>query len=192
MLSPTVVQVSVNSTLDFVGAVFSTDAADVFGVWEYPFAGAITNANVSFDLKGVGNSDGINWSNARAPFFIAAGAGTGEAGGYGVYADTLAMGSYDFGVPGQAQFIFNTSSLVCYIVLPREPGDFKSVLKEYTALSARISMPPDSAYGPTFWSDDFEQDFHGAVSNAQENIYDVVNHLYYNEIHATSMFADRP
>jgi hypothetical protein len=29
------------------------------------------------------------------------------------------------------------------------------------------------------------------VSNAQENYYDVVSHLYYNEIRATSMFADR-
>ena len=37
----------------------------------------------------------------------------------------------------------------------------------------------------------FEQGFHGSVSNAQENYYDVVDHLYYNQIRATSMFADR-
>lgn len=42
-----------------------------------------------------------------------------------------------------------------------------------------------------FWSDDFEEDFHAGVSNAQENYYDVVDHLYYNEIKATAMFADR-
>jgi alpha-glucosidase (family GH31 glycosyl hydrolase) len=53
-------------------------------------------------------------------------------------------------------------------------------------------MPPTSGLGPTFWSDDFTQDFHGNVSNAQENIYDVFNHLRANKIRATSSFADRP
>ncbi len=127
---------------------------------------------------------GINWSNARAPFFI-------TNAGYGVYADTLAMGNFDFTIPGQAQFIFGTSSLTYYIILPTSPGDYKSIIEAYTGLSARIELPPDSGYGPTFWSDDFEQDFHGTVSNAQENYYDVINHLYYNGIRATSMFADR-
>ena len=184
-ISPNVVRVQVNSNYHFVGARFSVSDDDLFyGVWEYPWFDQITNTNVEFDLKGTGNSDGVNWSNARAPFFI-------TNAGYGVYADTLEMGSFDFTTPGQAQFIFNTSSLVYYIILPKSTGNYKSIIEEYTALSSRIEMPPDSGYGPTFWSDDFEEDFHGTVSNAQENYYDVVNHLYYNEIRATSMFADR-
>jgi alpha-D-xyloside xylohydrolase len=101
------------------------------------------------------------------------------------------MGSFDFTIPGQAQFVFNTSSLVYYIITPKSKGDYKSIVQAYTAISERIEMPPDSSYGPTFWSDDFEQDFHGSVSNAQENYYDVVNHLYFNQIRATSFFADR-
>ena len=184
-LNANIVKVEVTTNFSFIGAQFSVSSTDLFyGVWEYPWFDQITNTNVEFDLKGVGNSDGVNWSNARAPFFI-------TNAGYGVYADTLEMGSFDFTTPGQAQFIFNTSSLVYYIILPAEEGDYKSIIEEYTALSARIEMPPDSGFGPTFWSDDFEQDFHGSVSNAQENYYDVVNHLYYNEIRATSMFADR-
>jgi alpha-D-xyloside xylohydrolase len=184
-LTPCVVKVNVNTDTNYVGARFSASADDLFyGVWEYPWFDQITNTNVEFDLKGVGNSDGVNWSNARAPFFM-------TSAGYGVYADTLEMGSFDFSTPGEAQFIFNSSSITYYIILPESPGNFKSIIREYTAISSRIEMPPDSGYGPTFWSDDFEEDFHGTVSNAQENYYDVVNHLYYNEIRATSMFADR-
>ena len=185
-LNSTIFKVEVNTTSQFVGARFSTKKDSVFyGVWEYPWYQRLDNANISFELEGVGNSDGINWDNARAPFFL-------TTAGYGVYADTLDMGSYDFTVPGQVQYIFNSSSLVYYIVLPESPGNYKSVLSQYTALSAHIEMPADTGYGPTFWSDNFEEDFHAGVHNAQENYYDVVNHLYYNQIHATSMFADRP
>ncbi len=180
-----VIKVEVKSNYSFIGAQFTVCNEDnFFGVWEYPFSGQLDNSNVSFQLLGVGNEDGINWSNARAPFFI-------TTAGYGVYADTLSMGSFDFTTPNMAQFVFNTSSLTYYIILPKEEGDFKSIIKEYTALSARIELPPDSSYGPNFWSDDFEQDFHGNVTNAQENYFDVIDHLAANQIRATSMFADR-
>ena len=102
------------------------------------------------------------------------------------------MGNFDFTSPDYAQFIFNTSSLVYYIILPSTPGDYKSIITAYAGLSNTIELPPDSGYGPIFWSDNFEQDFHGSVSNAQENYYDVINHLFYNQIHASAMFADRP
>jgi len=154
-------------------------------VWEYPWDTQLTNAGVEFDLKGLGDSDGVNWDNARAPFFF-------TDAGYGVYADTMEMGSFNFTQPGSAEFIFNTSSLAYYVIFPSTPGDYKSILTAYAGLSNTIEMPPDSGYGPTFWSDDFEEDFHAGVYNAQENYYDVVNHLYDYQIHATSMFADRP
>ena len=183
-INPQVVNVEVTSNISFTGARFNTPRNELFyGVWEYPFSNQLTNTNVSFDFKGVGDSEGINWSNARAPFFI-------TTAGYGVYVDTLDMGSFDFATPGQAQFIFNTSSLTYYIIQPKAPGDYKSIIQEFTSLSSRIELPPDSGYGPEFWSDDFTTDFHGSVSNAQENYYDVINHLYYNKIRATSMFAD--
>ncbi|KAF2266069.1 hypothetical protein CC78DRAFT_597792 [Lojkania enalia] len=185
-ITPTVAEVKLTTSSPFHGAIFTANQdAHFYGVWEYPFNNQIANKNVSFDLKGVGSNTGLNWANARAPFFL-------TSTGYGVYTDTLKMGSYDFTVPGKAQFIFNTTSLVYYIILPTTKNDFKSVIEQYTELSARSEMPPTSGLGPTFWSDDFEQDFHGSVSNAQENIQDVVDHLYYNQIRATSTFADRP
>lgn len=186
IVNPQVAQITVNTTSAFVGARFSAATSDKFyGVWEYPWGEQLDNAGVEFDLKGLGDSEGINWDNARAPFFF-------TTAGYGVYADTLDMGSFNFSSPGTAQFIFNSSSLVYYIILPSTPGDYKSILTAYAGLSNTIEMPPDAGYGPTFWSDDFEEDFHAGVHNAQENYYDVINHLYYNQIHATSMFADRP
>jgi hypothetical protein len=45
--------------------------------------------------------------------------------------------------------------------------------------------------GPTYFSDNWNTDFHGDVSNAEENYYDVVNHLYYNQIRGAALFADR-
>ncbi|KAF2277471.1 uncharacterized protein EI97DRAFT_441518 [Westerdykella ornata] len=186
LITPTIAKVELNTFSAFHGARFTTEPdAHFYGVWEYPFNYQITNKDVSFDLKGVGSNVGINWVNARAPFFL-------TSAGYGVYADTLRMGSFDFTTPGQAQFIFNSSTLVYYIILPTQENDYKSIIEQYTPLSARSEIPPTSGLGPTFWSDDFTQDFHGSVSNAQENIYDVLNHLYDNEIRATSVFADRP
>ena len=112
------------SNSSFIGARFIVSNTSVFyGVWEYPFNDRISNDNIEFDLKGLGNSVGVNWSNARAPFFI-------TNAGYGVYADTLSMGSFDFTNPGQAQFIFNTSSLIYYIITPASPRDYKSIIEE--------------------------------------------------------------
>ena len=182
-----VAKITVNTTYEFLGARFSAPESSYFyGVWEYPWNDAqLTNAGVEFDIKGLGDSQGVNWDNARAPFFF-------TDAGYGVYADTLDMGSYNFRRPGSAEFIFNSSSLVYYVIVPKTPGDYKSILSAYAGLSNTIYMPPDSGYGPTFWSDDFEEDFHKGVHNAQENYYDVIDHLYDYQIHATSMFADRP
>ena len=186
MITPSIARVEVNTTSLFTGAKFAiANGEKLFGIWEYPWNGEIMNKNVTFDLKGVGDSEGINWSNARAPFFI-------SSFGYGIYADTLAMGSFNLSGPNHAQFIFNTSNLVYYCILPQgTPYNFKSILAQYMNVSSKIEMPPDSAYGPTFWSDDFEQDFHDGVTNAEEKYYDVVNHLYANKIHATAILADR-
>lgn len=181
-----VVKVSMETDFNFVGAQFEgSDSANFYGVWEYPWNDRLTNNGIKFDLKGTGDSRGVNWANARAPFFF-------SSDGYGVYADTVDMGSYDFTKPGSAEFIFNTSSIVYHVILPETPGDMKSILTAYAELSNTVYMPPDSSYGPTFWSDDWEQDFHEGVHNSQQNYYDVIDHLYEYRIHATAMFADRP
>lgn len=184
-LDDCITKVIVNTTSNFVGAHFvSNSTTKFYGVWEYPFSRQLDNTGVAFDFKGVGNDEGINWSNARAPFFL-------TDDGYGVYADTIQMGSYNFSQPGEAQFIFNSSSLVFYVILAESKDNPASILTKYAKLSNTIRMPPDSSYGPTFWSDNWEEDFHDGVSNAQENYYDVINRLYNARIHATAMFAGK-
>lgn len=186
-ISPSIAQVTVKTSKPFVGGrVTNSPDNHFYGVWEYPWDNAIDNRNITFEIKGVGNSAGVNWDNARAPFFF-------SSAGYGVYIDTPEMGSFAFteSGSGSAQFVFNTSTLTYYVIAPAEENDFKSIIRDYTGLSARGVMPPDSAYGPTLYSDDFEQDFHSYVTNAEQNYYDVVDHLYYNRIHAHALFADR-
>lgn len=185
MLTPSIAKVQINSTLPYTGARFSDPNAHFYGVWEYGLGNNITNDKVSFDLKGFGGMTGTNFANARAPFFL-------SSSGYGVYTDTLKMGSYNFSTPGEVQFIFNSSSLVYFIILPKTEGDFKSLITQYTQLSSTIEMQAISGYGPTFWSDNFEEGFPEGVTNAEENVYDVVNQLYYNQIKASSLFLDRP
>lgn len=120
-----------------------------------------------------------------APFFF-------TNAGYGVYIDTLAMGLFNFSTPGSTRFVFNTTSLTVYVILPTAPHDYKSILSQHIALSAPISLPPDSAYGPILFSDDWNTDFHNTVSTATENYLDVASHLHTHRIRATALFADRP
>lgn len=56
-----VIKVEVKSNCSFTGAKFTVSDEDRFyGVWGYPFSGQLNNKNVSFELKGVGNAEGIN------------------------------------------------------------------------------------------------------------------------------------
>lgn len=160
-----------------------------YGVWEYPWNGRITNDGVSYgDIGPFGELPGINWASARAPFFF-------TRSGYGVYVDSDAYGKFDFPASGgegakkSVRFAFNTSVISYTILYDR---NLTALLMDYAKMSNTINMPVDSGFGPIFWSDDAEVDFHGSVSNAQENFNDFVDHLYWNKIRATAMFADRP
>ena len=164
-----------------VSATFTFDDDDLFsGVWEYPWNGTITNTNRSYaDIGVYGEQPGINWANARAPFFF-------SKSGFAVYVDTPIYGTFGF-QPGRVEVAFNTS-ILNYTVMFNP--NLTELISQYTTLSSKPSMPPDSAYGPIFWSDNSNEDFHAGVTNAEENFYDIVNHLYYNQIRATGMFAD--
>jgi alpha-D-xyloside xylohydrolase len=166
-----------------VGAAFGFPPGDLFyGVWEYPWNGSLTNNNHSYADIGIhGDQPGINWANARAPFFF-------SKSGFGVYVDTPEIGTFDFSVPGQVRFTFNASSLT-YSVMYNT--NLTALLTQFMSMSSKIEMPPESGYGPIFWSDDWTKDFRGGATNSEESFYDVVDKLYYNQIRATAMFADR-
>lgn len=170
-------------TATTVSAAFSFLEGDsLYGIWEYPWNGSITNNGQSYaDIGVYGDQPGINWANARAPFFF-------SRSGFGVYVDSASYGTFDFSKGGSVSYTFNASTL-SYTVMYNQ--NLTALLMEYMGHSSKIEMPPESGYGPIFWSDNFEEDFHAGVTNAEENYYDVINHLNSNQIRATAFFADR-
>lgn len=174
-----------------------------YGIWEYPWNKSITNnhygANLTAstaeeqsrvvptsDIGIYGTQPGINWCNARAPYFF-------TDNGYGVYVDTQTPFTFsNHGVEGGTQVVLETSEAnITYTILYTQT-DIKTLLGRFAKLSSYPLMPPDTAYGPIFWSDDFEQDFHdNSIRNSQDDINDVANHLEEYKIRATSFFADR-
>ncbi len=203
--------VSISSAPKDYGATFAfLGRPRVYGVWEYPWNGSITNnqygANLTAgpaggrttadavesqpvsDIGIYGTQPGINWCNARAPFFFA-------DHGIGVYVDTSTSVTFEFHEPPDSDrtnvTISSSSKTLTYRILFNQAG-VKALLGKFAAISSYPLMPPESAYGPIFWSDDFEQDWHdSSVQSAQDNINDVANHLEQLQIRATAFFADR-
>ncbi|KAH7125968.1 glycosyl hydrolases family 31-domain-containing protein [Dactylonectria macrodidyma] len=189
LITSSIVQVQVNSSLGFTGATFeAAEDAKHYGVWGYPWNKSLQNTNIHFDLKGLQSKSGISYSSARSPFFL-------SSTGYGVYTDTQAMGSYSFSDDElEVKFVFNTTALVYYIILPSEEGDVKSILRQYAKLTDRSALWPSRSYGPMFWHNDFQRTsgFPEGVNNSQQFVQDVVNKLSENRIRASTIMVDRP
>lgn len=186
LISDTIARIQIEApSAGYIGAQFSRNGQDHnFGVWSYPWNGSLTNDGVSFEVKGTQELRGTNYCNARAPFYI-------SSAGYGVYVDTLQMGKFDFSDSEKTEFVFNSTSLSFYIILPESPRDVKSILTQYGKLSSTIFMPPDSAFGPVIFADDWNEAF-AEPDLAVNNYLNVTDHLYANQIRASSLFADRP
>lgn len=189
MISPTIARVQINSSLGYTGAIFGVEeGAKHYGVWGYPWNASLQNTDIAFDLKGLQSDYGVKYSSARSPFFI-------SDTGYAVYTDTMSMGSYSFSSEDQeVQFIFNTTELVYYVILPTEEGDIKSILKQYASLTDTTALWSPTSYGPLFWHDDFESEsgFPSGVNNSQEFVQDVVDKLFENRVRASTIMVDRP
>ncbi|KAL2851106.1 glycosyl hydrolases family 31-domain-containing protein [Aspergillus pseudoustus] len=185
-ISPATVKVDVASTDHaFVGANFTGDAATFWGVWEQPYTEGITNNGFNETLRGPNiGIDGM--ATARAPFFI-------SSDGYGIYADSIRDASFNF-TDSSAGFLFNSSAVTYYIIVADGPGDFKSIYREYARLSNTINLFAVSGYGPTFWTDDstYTANWPKGVTNALEYHENLADILHTNNIHAASMFIDRP
>lgn len=188
-ITSSIFKVSINSSLGFTGALFDSEEDErYYGVWGYPWNASLENRDISFDLKGLQNTDGINYLSARSPFFL-------SSAGYAVYTDTLAMGSYNFDTEGQeVQFIFNSTKLEYYLILPTERNNIKSLFEQYVQLSDATALWSPKSYGPMFWHDDFQKTsgFPDGVGNAQKFVEDVADKLYENRIRASTIMVDRP
>lgn len=65
-LSEIVARIQVNASSSYVGAEISNaEDALSYGVWEYPWYGKVANENITYEIKGIGEAEGVNWANAR-------------------------------------------------------------------------------------------------------------------------------
>lgn len=187
------------------GAVFSFDRPDVlevnltsasatqtreafldhgehyYGLLEYPFAGAIDNRGLNREMIGYEHAAGTNYANARAPFYV-------TDAGYGIYTETTALGRYQVAVGGQTRVQFDEPDMTYYIMA----GSPKKVLQSYAEVAGAPFLPPDWALGTCVWRDDHHNDLGGGVSNAQALALRDAAMLEQHQIHAASMWIDRP
>lgn len=188
MISDTAVQVQIQTKSKYTGATFSgKQSTKHYGVWGYPFNESLTNEDLHFDLKGLQKNKGVQYSSARAPFYMA-------SDGYAVYTDTMAMGSYDFANDQSVRFIFNTTQLTYYIIMPKEKNDMKSLITQYAGLSDTTALWSPKAYGPMFWHNDWQRTsgWPTGVNNSEEFVRDTVDQLFRNKIRASAIMVDRP
>lgn len=184
-VDPSVVKFDVASDVGVIGAAITFPDEQIFyGAWEYPFNESLSNTDIVYDVKGLYGLDnpGTDWASGRAPFFF-------TRSGLGFYIDSNSMGRFRFEESSNSvTFAFNATEITYYVFAEDEP---KKLLEQYGALSNTAELPSDIGYGPIFWNNDWNTHWPEGVSNAEENFYDVVDQLYYNQIRATSMFADR-
>jgi alpha-D-xyloside xylohydrolase len=153
----------------------------VYGIWEYPFGGKLDNRGTKADLLGVGKTEGVWFSSARAPFYL-------TSNKYGIYAESTALGHYSVAIDGKTGFWFAEPSLTYDVIYGDDPYQ---ILARYTAIAGAPFMPPLWAFGSDWWSDDFHNALHG-TKNAQENILDLASKLEQHKIPAGSICFDRP
>lgn len=188
-ITKSIARVQINNTQTLIGARFHThEGALHYGVWAYPFDGSTINTDLTYELKGLQIETDINYSSVRAPFWI-------SSTGYAVYTDTMKIGQYSFSDTEQeVSFVFNSTQLTYYVILPDEESNIKSLLTQYATLTDTTAFWSPKGYGPMFWHDDWtrEDGFPDGVTNAQEFIKDTLDVLQSHKIHTTSIMADRP
>ena len=161
--------------------VFSDQGENYYGVWEYPFGGKLDIRGTDQAFLGVGTSTGVNYSSARAPFYL-------TSKKYGVYAESDAEGRFTIGVGNKTSFSFNAPQLKFHIIYGPTYSD---IVARYNAIAGGAYMPPTWAFSTIWWKNDDHADFHNAT-NAQGNVLDTANQLRNYHIPASAIWIDRP
>jgi alpha-glucosidase (family GH31 glycosyl hydrolase) len=183
-LTPTILRVHISPTgalPDRIAEHFRDADERIYGIWEYPFDGRLDNRGLSQPFHGLGRQPGINFSSARAPFYL-------TSRRYGVHTEAETSGAYQIAVNGETSFAFDVADLTYDILYGSTPAD---ILQSYHDLAGGAVMPPTWAFDSVWWKDDDHADPHNAA-NAQENVLDTATQLRANQIHAGAMWIDRP
>ena len=181
---PEIVQVTLSCAggeCDSVFQEFEDRGDHYYGVWEYPFGGSIDNRGAYEDFDGSRQLPDVNYSNARAPFYL-------TTRKYGVYVESTALGHYGFAQSGKTNFWFRDKKLTYDIIYG---PSFAEVLNRYNALAGPAIMPPTWAFESIWWRDDEHDDLRG-VKNAQEKVIQDADSLRKLHIPAGAIWLDRP
>ena len=190
-VNPAVVQVTLTSdkaSPTSITEAFLDQGEHNYGLWEYSYygtGGALDNRGANnhplLGLSGppVGSGD----PSGRAPFYV-------TSRKYGVYADTLALGSATIAVNDRTSFTFDTPALTYNVIYG---PSYAQVLARYNQLAGGSLMPPLWAFDPIWWRDDHHADFAAnGVTNAQALVKKDADTLQRLQIPASAIWLDRP
>ena len=182
--TPEILQV----TLAFNGGVptqiseeFNDQGEHYYGIWEMPFGGNIDNRGADHDFLGMRHQPDVNYSSARAPFYV-------TSRKYGIYVRSSSRGHYTIAQAGKTSFNFHDRQLRYDIIVG---PDYASIFKGYNELAGPSVMPPSWAFSSIWWRDDEHDDLRRA-RNAQEKVLDDADRLRSLRLPAGSIWLDRP
>jgi alpha-D-xyloside xylohydrolase len=160
---------------------FNDQGEHNYGIWEMPFGGNIDNRGADHDFLGIRHQADVNYSSARAPFYV-------TTKKYGVYVETTAKGPFSIAQSGRTSFSFFDTQLKYDIICGPSYAD---VFERYNAMAGPPVMPPTWAFGSIWWRDDHHEDLRGAT-NAQEKVIADADRLRALHIPAGTIWLDRP
>lgn len=160
---------------------FADSGEHYYGIWEMPFGGNIDNRGADHDFMGIRHQTDVNYSSARAPFYV-------TSKKYGVYVETTAKGHYTIAQAGKTSFSFFDNQLRYDIIYGPSYAD---VFKRYNAIAGPAILPPPWAFSSIWWRDDHHADLRRAA-NAQAKVIEDADKLRALKIPAGAIWLDRP
>jgi alpha-D-xyloside xylohydrolase len=160
---------------------FADQGEHYYGIWEMPFGGNLDNRGADHDFLGIRHQADVNYSSARAPFYV-------TSNKYGVYVETTAKGHFTIAQAGKTHFSFFDTQLKYDVIYGPSTAD---VFQRYNALAGPSLMPPTWAFGRIWWRDDNHDDLRRAAT-AQEKAVEDADKLRALRIPAGSIWLDRP
>ena len=181
---PEVLQVTLNFSNGIptqISEEFNDQGEHYYGIWEMPFGGNIDNRGADHDFLGIRHQTDVNYSSARAPFYV-------TSRKYGIYVETTGQGHYSVAQAGKTSFNFHDTQLKYDIIYG---PTYAEVFARYNAIAGPAVMPPLWAFSSIWWRDDEHDDLRRA-NNAQEKVLDDADRLRALHISAGSIWLDRP
>jgi alpha-D-xyloside xylohydrolase len=160
---------------------FNDSGEHYYGIWEMPFGGNIDDRGAGHDFMGIRHQQDINYSSARAPFYV-------TSKKYGLYVETTAKGHFTIAQAGKTSFSFFDTQLKYDIIFG---PTYAEIFNRYNTIAGPSIMPPTWAFESIWWRDDYHDDLRRAA-NAQQKVIEDADKLRALHFPAGSIWLDRP